>query len=363
MGDQTKEQEARTKKALEGLEVGTITICPQSPSSWIVQNGDHQPYTVKRENLGWSCNCLDFQNKNGYGLLCKHIEAVKINQSSINDTTKEKQMANSNLVGYVELFHPAYGGISCKLPLPLNATLTPDQAKAMFESVNRLLATGFMANQPGLEEGEKKERVTHIARRQKFNQDDQSTTPIIDIYCGGNFKITYVYLNKPEDVALFETTFNRKLDSLPLWEGDAAIERGKNPGRDAKYILSSIKSNIWAVYKNNPKWEGDDDTKHTKRVFVRWEVQGVTVQEPAPQTKSEALPGDPTKQTPPTHMDVNKSMAATGFGQSPVRKYGDGAVCSSNPAEQSNFDNYVSIYGKPAKSIAELREFAAAQKA
>jgi len=274
-------------------------------------------------------------------------------------------MENNNLVGYVELFHPACGGISCKLPLPLNTTLTPDQAKAMFESVNRLLSAGFMANQPGLEEGERKERVTHIARRQKFNLDDQTTTPIIDIYCGGNFKVTYVYLNKPEDVALFETTFNRKLDSIPLWEGDSAIERGKNPGRDEKYILSSLlNSNIWVVYKNNPKWEGDEDNKHTKRVFVRWEVQGATIQEPTTQAKSEDLPKDQPKQTPPpAHMDVNKSMAAAGFGQNPVRKYLDGVVCSSNPAEQSNFDNYVSIHGKPAKSRAELREFAAAQKA
>jgi len=363
MGDQTKEQDERTQKALEGLRAGTITICPQSPTTWIVQNGDHQPYTVTQEKWGWSCNCQDFQHKNGYGLLCKHIEAVKINQSSINEKTKEQQMDNNNLVGYVELFHPACGGISCKLPLPLNATLTSDQAKAMFESVNRLLAAGFMGNPPGLEEGERKERVTYIARRQKFNQDDQTTTPIIDIYCGGNFKVTYVYLNKPEDVALFETTFNRKLDSLPLWEGDSAIERGKNPGRDEKYILSSIKSNIWVVYKNNPKWEGDEDTKHTKRVFVRWEVQGATVQDPVPQPQSEALPNDPPKQTPPAHRDVKNSMAATGFGQNPVRKYLDGMVCSDNPAEQSSFDNYVSIHGKPAKSRTELRQFVAAQKA
>jgi len=89
----------------------------------------------------------------------------------------------------------------CTLPLP-TVPLTAEQAKSMFDSLSVLLQAGFKAQQEGLEEGETKEVVTHLAHRNKANTDGTSTS-IIDVYCGGNFKVVGVYLNNEGDSQKF----------------------------------------------------------------------------------------------------------------------------------------------------------------
>jgi hypothetical protein len=104
--------------------------------------------------------------------------------------------------------------------------------------------------------------------------DDGSETPVIDLYPErANFRILVLYLNTEQDVRAFETACGVHLQDLPLYDGDNAIERGKGPKTD-KYVTTPPQ-NAKAIFKANSKWEGDEDKKHTKRLFIRW--HGVSV--------------------------------------------------------------------------------------
>ena len=336
-------QGERTEKAQKGLAEGSISIQLTEPGhSWVVQNGDHEPYRVVFQDSVWTCTCMDFSARGKYGIRCKHIEAVRLSQNTskqINTHKEEPRMEeNGNTNGWVKLYHPAAGGVQCTLPLPTVA-LTKEQAKGMFDSLNVLLQVGFIAQPEGLEEGETKEAVTHLAHRNKANTDGTSTS-IIDVYCGGNFKVVGVYLNNEDDNQKFTEAFGLSPDSIPVFDGDASIERQKNTARDKKYIVPV--SGINVVYKANPKWEGDDDKKHSKRAFVRWErkvstnIEAVT---PAPATETATqIPPPPPVATPS------------------VRLYQDGKQVSQNENEIQAFDKYVNKHGAVPQSLQALRE-------
>lgn len=143
----------------------------------------------------------------------------------------------------------------------------------MLDSVSTLLTVGFLVNAPGLEDGEKVETISAVVRRAKAN-DDGSETPVIDLYPDrANFRILGIYLNNEQDIQAFEKAAGVKLAQLPLYDGDNAIERGKGVKTD-KYVIA-LKSPVKVVFKANPKWEGDEDKKHSKRIFVRWASQSV----------------------------------------------------------------------------------------
>ena len=353
MGTIKEEQDLRTAKAIEGLEDGTMTIANNGPSSWIVQNGDHSPHPVKLTGDTWTCDCFDFQHK-GNSLRCKHIEAV-IAKVQNSEKPKEKIMentenVNNNLVGYVEVYHPAGDGILCRLPIPMDSALSSQQAKNFFENINQLLRVGFLGKQPG----ELKDRVTHIARRARFNKSDRTVTPIIDIYTGGMFKMVYTYLNKPEDVQEFERIFGLKLDNIPLWEGDNAIQREKDPAKDAKYVIP-VNTPIYVRFKENPKWTGEDDKQHPRRVFVSWVTGDAEDAEPendsTDATENPQAKKEDAQELPP----YKKAMEMGGFGIHKARKYQDGTVCSPNAREIAAFDNFVKDRGKPPYSVKDLR--------
>lgn len=341
-------QGERTQRAQNGLADGSITIKSTEPDQWVVQNGDHEPYKVVLTEVGkWFCTCMDFSRNRRTGLRCKHIEAVRLSaKQTTRSTSSEKthydkeerknmeQENSSN--GWVKLYHPVAGGVQCTLPLPMVA-LSLEQAKGMFDSLNRLLEAGFVTTQIGLEDGETKEAVTHIARRMKTNTDS-SSTPIVDVYCNGNFKVLGIYLNTLDDIDAFNNTFGIGLNSIPLWEGDSSIERGKSADRDKKYIVAV--SGVDVVYKKNPKWEGDEDKKHSKRMFVRWEVK-------AP--KAQTQPAASALQAPPAPPVLAEQKPVSG------RMYLDGAPVSDNDAEIKAFDAFVSKAGNYPASLQELR--------
>ena len=173
------------------------------------------------------------------------------------------------------------------IPLPLEKSLTAEQAKAMLDSVSTLLTAGFLVNAPGLEDGEKVETIVGVVRRAKTN-DDGGETPVIDLYPDrANFRILGIYLNTEADVQAFQNATGVKLSELPLYEGDNAIERGKGAKTD-KYVIA-LKQPVKVVFKANPKWEGDEDKKHPKRVFVRWMPQA---QSSDPQLGAAPKPGN-----------------------------------------------------------------------
>ncbi len=164
------------------------------------------------------------------------------------------------------LYHPS--GAKVDIPLSLLEDLTVDAARRLVLSVDALLEVGFTVNLPGIGDGETLDQIGFVVRKSKIN-DDGTETPVIDLYLvNGSFRWIGHYLNTPQMIADFEAACGIKLDKLPLYEGDNSIERGKNPKLD-KYVVP-LPRPAKLVWKNNPKWEGENDKKHPKRVFVRW---------------------------------------------------------------------------------------------
>jgi hypothetical protein len=166
----------------------------------------------------------------------------------------------------VSLYHPT--GAKVSIPLSLAETITKGQASFLVESVDQLVAAGFTVNLPGLMDGENFEQIGFAVRREKVN-DDGTVTPVMDVYpVNGNFRLIGMYLNSLENIKAFETATGLCVEKMLLWDG-STIERGKKPATD-KYV-TALKAPAKLVWKFNPKWEGDTDDKHPKRLFVRWE--------------------------------------------------------------------------------------------
>jgi hypothetical protein len=269
------QQEKRTAKGQSGLATGMITVTPDGVDRWHVRNGDGVRHLVTRtETAQWWCDCEDFGFtcvKHNPELRCYHIEAVRLQDSAAQQAaqmkgeTKNMTEPTTNC-GWVKMFHPS--GVQVTIPLPLESALPSASARAMFDSLTTLLQAGWLVNMPGLEDGERVDEIKHIVRRAKANEDG-SETPVIDLYPDrANFRILGIYLNTEQDIQAFEQVAGVKLRDLPLYEGDNAIERGKGAKTD-KYVIA-LKSPVKVVFKANPKWEGDEDKKHPKRIFVRW---------------------------------------------------------------------------------------------
>ena len=164
------------------------------------------------------------------------------------------------------LYHPT--GTKVDVPLSLFDELTVTQATTLIRSVDALLLAGFTVNLPGLNDGEQYEQIGFAVRRSKEN-DDHTTTPIVDIYpVTGTYRILGLYLNTANELNAFESATGLRIAAMPEFDG-TPIERGAKSSTD-KYVIS-LASPAKVVWKLNPKWEGDNDKKHAKRVFVRWD--------------------------------------------------------------------------------------------
>jgi hypothetical protein len=223
-----------------------------------------------------ACSCPDHQRYGALGVCCKHICGLLIyleeggaprQQKSISKG--EKSMNTENLVrecGWVKLFHPSSAQVT--IPLSLDQPILVAEAQALMASVTSLLQAGFTVDVPGLEEGEHVEEIGFVVRRSKANADG-TETPVVDIYPSrGNFRLLGKYLNNEADIQTFEAACGVRLNSLPLYEGDNSIERGKGLKMD-KYVVA-LKHPVKAIWKLNPKYEGENDKKNSKRLFVRW---------------------------------------------------------------------------------------------
>jgi hypothetical protein len=170
--------------------------------------------------------------------------------------------------GWVKLFHPSSALVT--IPLRLEKPILVTEAQALMESVTNLLQAGFSVEAPGLEEGEHVEEIGFVVRRSKANSDG-SETPVVDLYPSrGNFRQLGKYLNNEADIQAFETACGVALNILPLYEGDNSVERGKNPKLD-KYVVA-LQAPVKVVWKLNPRYEGDQDKRNPKRLFVRWDA-------------------------------------------------------------------------------------------
>ena len=212
------------------------------------------------------------------------------------------------------LYHNS--GAKIDIPMPVDTEFSTVAASLLYRSLDNLIAAGFSVYAPSLEEGEQLEQISYIVRREKANGDG-SITPIIDIYTQqGNFRQLGLYLNTDVDEIAFENATGLLINSLPVYEGEGSIERGKNPKLD-KYVVPTARQ-AKVVFKLNPRWEGEGDKKHAKRMFVRWEgVKPITEQE---QTQVPAPIGGtqtPVSPTQPPAPSSGISMPPTGNKEYP----------------------------------------------
>jgi hypothetical protein len=234
-------------------------------------------YTIIPKPERLICSCPDNQRYGALGVECKHICGLRIyleeggaprQQKPVQKG--EKSMNTEDLVrecGWVKLFHPSNAQVT--IPLFLDKPILVAEAQALMESVASLLQAGFSVDVPGLEDGEHIEEIGFVVRRSKANADG-TETPVVDLYpVRGNFRHLAKYLNTEADIQAFESACALTLNILPLYEGDNSIERGKNPKMD-KYV-AALKHPVKIVWKLNPKYEGENDKKNSKRLFVRWD--------------------------------------------------------------------------------------------
>ncbi len=231
--------------------------------------------------------------------------------------------------GYVKLYHAC--GVQVSLPVPMFETITLDVAQSMYRSVDAYIQAGWAASVAGLEQGETLEKVTHLCRREKRN-DDGTASQLVDVYTGGNFRTVCVYHDDQDDLETFQAAFGHPVTDLPLYDGDVPIERGKNPDKDRKYVRAV--NGVSVVWKANPKYEGDNDKKHPKRLFVRWERRQPNATQPTAEAQpaAPAQPGQPTQPAQPVN--------GNGNGQAPIHRA---------PAAVLNFINKTAAQysGKP----------------
>ena len=271
------EQQRRQHSAEEALALGRWAIFPELPG-WRVKTPT-DTYTLTSQPDGMlGCSCPDYQQYGMHGLDCKHLCGLRLwlNSQAVGSTahiqTDEKgetSMTTENLLrecGWVKLFHPSTAQVT--IPLALDKPILVAEAQALMASVTSLLQAGFSVEVPGLEDGEREEEIGFIVRRAKVNANE-SETPVVDLYpVNANFRRVAKYLNEEADVREFEAACSLSLQSLPLYEGDNTIERGKNPKLD-KYVVA-LKRPVKIVWKFNPRYEGENDKKNPKRLFVRW---------------------------------------------------------------------------------------------
>jgi len=376
----TTEQAERTERAREALKSNAFCIVNKAPGLWLVQNGDKQPYDVRKDTAGrWSCTCPDYLNHRG--LRCKHIEAIRLttvaeqpNQIQKEAISMDNNGNDSTCGGWVKLYHPTGGGVQVTLPVP-PTYLAPSQAQAMFANVSALIEAGFMVNLPGLEEGEKRETVTHVVRRRKA-EDGGGSTPVMDIYAGGNFRVLSVYLDadKEDETKQFVELFGT-VNSFPLFRGNAPIERGKDAENDREFVVPVSDRGVQIVYKANPKYSQEEADrmkaenktyKVPKRVFVRFERgangNGHTAT-PNGHTPAAATTNQAPAQAPA--MTADQALASLGF---PPDKYGDGTQLGEGgdekaAAERKAFNRHVAAEGKVPASKQALRDWVSAHPA
>lgn len=344
-------QEERTERARSALAARRFTITQNGPGHWTVQNGDQLPYEVRKSPEGWSCTCPDYL-QNG-GLRCKHIEAIRLTLDSCKEVTMNEQEMPG---GWVRLYHPAGGGVQVTLPVPA-ASFSPGQTAAMFANVSSLIAAGFMVRQPGLQEGETRESVTHILHRNRALEDG-SFTPVMDLYATGSFRVLSLYLDaeKEDETRQFIDRFG-PISSFPLYPGNAPIERGKDAESEREFVVCVAERGVQVVYRANPKYSQEEADrlkaenkpyKVPKRIFVRFEKNGSAVSAVA----SAATP------VPAAAPGGEKCLPEA--GRLPERVYLDGSKVNGNVAEQDAYDAFRKLLRAAPTSKEALRRWIAA---
>lgn len=385
-------QPQRIDAAQHALASGYWTFTP-TPQGWQVQTPVGVFQLTPAEH-GWACTCPVYgleHLEGGSSLDCKHVEGLRLylaglpteqqlNQPASSGLERKDNLDNQNnspITGWTKLFHPK--GIQVTLPIPFDQPITPEMAAMLLYSTSVLLDAGWMVNAPGLEDGERLDELGAVARRTQVN-DDGSETPIVDLYPANDrlqFKLLHIYLNKPEEVQGFEAATGLRLADIPAYDGAQAIQRGSSPKLD-KYIVAFPRP-VKVVWQNNPRYEGDEDKKHPKRLFVRWgdipaarpAAASAPASQPASAPATTSAPAAPAQPDPapalpdPTRCAVcgqPRPYHAPGCSEFKrltfARQYIDGEQVNGNASEQAAYDRYVKAESQLPASRQALSEWA-----
>jgi hypothetical protein len=181
----------------------------------------------------------------------------------------------------------------------VSATSIAELIAKAFELDTQLAAAGLSVREPGLNEGEQRETITYVVRRS--HMDGERETPMLDLYPEKlEYRFMSVYLNTPEDVAIFEQVSGMKLMDIPYCNFTSPLQRGKDGRNDAAYLRAMPKP-TGVIFKMNPAYE--EGGKKAKRLFVRWADAATP---PPPTTPAAAQPA-PELEKPATAKNGNGS--------------------------------------------------------
>jgi len=220
-------------------------------------------------------------------------------------------------------------------PLPV------DDPKPYFDSVNALIAAGFLVDQPGVGEGKKVEEVDHVMRKEASDG-----TPVVAFYSTNvrlTGKLAHKYLNTPEDVMEFERASGLKLAAIPLYDGNDFLRRDDN--KAAKYIIRAattfkIVMALTDQYKAWASQPADSRAQQSpQKYFVEQYISGGA--KPAAATSE---PTATTRVRPPVADNVNIYQAVV-----------DAGLAENVHAARKVLDRCKTGYNTPEKAIAFMR--------
>lgn len=180
-------------------------------------------------------------------------------------------------------FRAYYKGFQVSLTFGVTS---PAQAITAIEDA---IASGFLPTAEDVKNGEHKELIDTVVRREHIDKRGQ-IVPVIDLYPKwqgdfGQFRFTSVYLDNEEQVAEFEAQSGLRLDKLPVYESQAPLQR--NPARPHRCEIT-CPTPFEAIKQQNGEKEVNGVTQMTYK-FARYATPK-PLATPAPTERKQAPP-------------------------------------------------------------------------
>ena len=196
-------------------------------------------------------------------------------------------------------------------PRGVQVTFSRPPQDDLIAFIDGLLGKGWLVNAPNGAAGQKVEEIAFAARRQT-----KKGSPAIDLYIDSdalNFRLFTLYIDNDDMADDFEAATGIKVMSLPLFEGDAALQRDSS---NAPKYIKPLARKAKIVLEPNPAYdpkETDISKKKPQWKFVRWDGIGATRPTPPPANGN----GKPEREA-----DAGKGNGASGKKSSKLDKLG-----------------------------------------
>jgi hypothetical protein len=163
-------------------------------------------------------------------------------------------------------------GFRVSLTLDINADA--DTVQALLAKLDLVRAAGITPNAPGLEQGQEKEPIGAVMKRQKPSDG----TPIIDFYpqwkgAFGKFKYASMYLDTADEIAEFEAQSGLKLNDIPLYDAQQPYQRTADKPHRCEI---KVKRSFEIVREK----VGEDDRGHPRYKYSYYQPANVTQMPP-----------------------------------------------------------------------------------